>query len=397
MIRGAPAGRREATPTLLLAALAMLGPFSIDAYLPSFPDIAQSLAATPPAVQQSLSFYLAPYAAMMLWHGALSDALGRRPVILGGLACYLAASVGCTFAASIEQLWLFRALQGLSAGVGLSVGRAMVRDLYDGPAAQRQLARINAIFALAPAVAPVAGGLLQAAFGWRSVFALLALLSALLLGACWRRLPESLPAERRQSLHPLDLAAAYRRVLADGPFLAAATAIALAFSGMFVYVLSAPVFVLTHLGLGPTEFGWLFVPLTGGMMAGSALSARWAEHAPERLLRRGFGLMAGAAALNLVFCKLSPAFPWALAALPLYTLGMAVAMPALTLLALDRFPARRGMASSCLGFLHVGASALSAGLLVPRVWGSPASLAATSAVLLALAAGAAALQRRLAA
>jgi DHA1 family bicyclomycin/chloramphenicol resistance-like MFS transporter len=381
--------------TLLLAALAMIGPFSIDTYLPSFPDLAASLAATPLEVQQSLSFYLAPYALMMLWHGALSDALGRRPVILAGLACYLLASAACIFATRIEELWLFRALQGLSAGVGLSIGRAVVRDLYEGAAAQRLLAHVNTVFALAPAVAPICGGFLQAAFGWRAVFVLLTVLATLLWFACWRLLPETLAPEKRQSLHPLSLLTAYRRVFTDARFLAATVAIACAFSGIFIYILSAPVFVMSHLGLGPTEFGWLFVPVTTGMMAGSALAARWAGHAPYRLLRRGFALMVLAAAANLFFCKLSPAFPWAMLALPLYTIGMAVVMPGLTLLALDRFPERRGMASSCQGFIHVGGNALAAGFLAPLVWGSTGALAATTATLLTGSMLAARLHRRL--
>ena len=374
------------TLTLLLAALSMIGPFSIDTYLPSFPDIATSLHANELQVQQSLTFYLVPYAIMMLWHGALSDALGRRPVILWGLTAYLLASIGCIFVTSIEQFWLLRALQGLSAGVGLSVGRAIVRDLYEGAAAQRLMGQVNMVFAIAPAVAPIIGGFLGQAFGWQAVFLLLTVLAALLWLACWRALPESLAACRRQTLHPGELLAAYRNVLTDLPFLSATVAIALMFSGMFIYVLSAPVFVIKHLGLGPTEFGWLFLPLTGGMMVGSALATRWASHDPRKLVRRGFGLMGLAAALNLVFSELAPghlaAYPWAIAALPLYTIGMSVVMPGLTLIALDRFPERRGMASSCQGFIHISGNALAAGLLAPLLWGSLPNLALGSAILL---------------
>lgn len=357
--------------TLLLAALSMIGPFTIDTYLPSFPEIARDLHATPLQVQQSLTFYLGPFAIMMLWHGALSDALGRRPVILAGLAVYTLASLGCVFVGSIEQLWLLRILQGISAGVGLTIGRAVIRDLYDGADAQRLMGHVGMVFALAPALAPVVGGLLQAAFGWRSIFVLLFGLAVLLLLACWRWLPETLPPARRQSLHAGELLQAYRQVLSDPPFLAASASIALAFAGIFIYILSAPVVVIQHLRLGPEQFGYLFIPVTAGMMAGSALAARWASHNPARSLRRGFALMAAAALLNLALRVVdAPALPWAIVPLPLYTIGMGVVMPGLTLLALDRFPARRGLGSSCQGFIHTGGNTLSAGLLVPLLWGS---------------------------
>lgn len=381
---------------VLLAALSMIGPFSIDTYLPSFPALAADLHASDLAVQQTLTAYLAPFALMMLWHGALSDALGRRPVILGGLAVYALASLACVFVSSIEQLWLMRVMQGISAGVGLTVGRAMIRDLYDGAEAQRLMGHVGIVFALAPAVAPIVGGFLQALAGWRAVFVLLTVLAAILWLSCWRWLPETLPAARRHPLHAGDLMRAYRAVLSDAPFLAAASAIALVFAGIFIYILAAPVVVTRHLGLGATEFAWLFVPLTAGMMAGSALAARWASASPGTAIRRGFALIGVAVALNLVLRGIAaPALPWAIAPLPLYTIGMAVAMPGLTLLALDRFPARRGMASSCQGFIHTGGNTLAAGLLVPLLWDRLENLALGSAALALLAYGANRMYRRL--
>jgi MFS transporter, DHA1 family, multidrug resistance protein len=377
-----PAYRRLA---LLLAVLSMIGPFSIDTYLPSFPDIAHSLGATTLQVQQSLTAYLAPFALMMLWHGALSDALGRRPVILWGLALYTLASLGCIFATDIHQLWLLRAAQGVSAGVGLVVGRAVIRDLFEGAEAQRLMGHIGMVFAVAPAVAPIVGGWLQAAFGWRAIFVLLAVLAVALWLACWRFLPETLPATRRQSLHPVELSRAYYKVLTEPAFLTACAAIALNFGGMFIYVLSAPVFVMRHLGLSAEQFGYLFVPAMVGMMIGSFLASRWAAASPLDSIRRGYLLMGTAAALNLIFCNTSlPAFPWAIAAMPLYTMGMAVVMPGLMLLALDRFPLRRGLAASCQGFIHTGSNALAAGLLAPLLWDSTGRLASGMAVLLAL-------------
>ena len=186
---------------ILLAALAALGPFSIDTYLPSFPEIGEALGATPLQVQQTLTAYLLPFAIMTLWHGAISDALGRRRVILVALGLFALASAACVFATRIEHLWILRALQGMTAGAGIVIGRAIVRDLFDGAPAQRLMANITMMFALAPAIAPMIGGWLQALFGWRSVFGLLVLMTFALWLACLRLLPETLPAARRQPLH----------------------------------------------------------------------------------------------------------------------------------------------------------------------------------------------------
>jgi DHA1 family bicyclomycin/chloramphenicol resistance-like MFS transporter len=158
---------------LLLAALSSLGPFAIDTYLPSFHEIGSQLNATPIEVQQTLSAYLLSLAAMTLWHGAISDRFGRRRVILVALALFAGASAGCALATRIEQLWFWRALQGITAGAGIVISRAIVRDLFDGAAAQRLMSQITMMFALAPAIAPLIGGQLQNWFGWRSVFAFL--------------------------------------------------------------------------------------------------------------------------------------------------------------------------------------------------------------------------------
>ncbi|MCX7179653.1 MAG: MFS transporter, partial [Proteobacteria bacterium] len=158
----------------LLAALAMFGPFSIDTYLPAFPAMSVSLGASQVEVQQTLTAYLLPFALMIMWHGALSDALGRRRVILVGLAVYVLASLFCVFATRIEYLWLGRALQGLSSGVGMVVSRAIVRDLLDGPAAQRLMARISMMFAIGPALAPIIGGWIHAFFDWHGIFIFMA-------------------------------------------------------------------------------------------------------------------------------------------------------------------------------------------------------------------------------
>ena len=361
----------------LLAALSALGPFSIDTYLPSFHEIAEKLGATQLQVQQTLAAYLVAFAVMTLWHGAISDRFGRRRVILIALACFGLASAGCAVASSIEQLWFWRAMQGVTAGAGMVVSRAIVRDLYDGADAQRLMAQITMMFALAPAIAPVIGGWLQTFFGWRSVFAFLVLSTAALWVACWKLLPETLPPEKRQSLKPAYLGRTYWKVMSSPPFLFACAAISLNFGGFFVYVLSAPVFLMQHLGVHETGFLWLFGPAMAGMIGGSWLSGRLAGKISfSRTIALGYLLMVIAAIANLgLNLALPPALPWSVLPVFVYTLGMSLTMPCLSILALDPFPAQRGLAASCQSFFQSSFNTVIAALIAPALWASTLSLA----------------------
>ncbi len=389
--------RQTRSLPLLLASLSALGPFSIDTYLPSFHEIAEKLNATPLEVQQTLSVYLLAFAAMTLWHGAISDRFGRRKVILVALGLFAFASAGCTLATRIEHLWFWRAMQGITAGAGMVISRAIVRDLYDGSAAQRLMSQITMMFALAPAVAPVIGGWLQTLFGWRAIFTFLAVATAGLWLACWKLLPETLAPEKRQSLRPGYLAATYRKVVSSPPFLLASAAVSLNFAGFFLYVLSAPVFLMTHLGLPETGFLWLFGPAMGGMIIGSGLSGRLAGRISlTRTIWLGYAVMASAAAANLALnLSLPPGLPWSVMPLLVYTLGMSMAMPCLTIFALDPFPVQRGLAASCQTFIQSGFNSLTAALIAPALWGSTLTMSYGMAGLLLTGGLAALLHNRL--
>lgn len=363
--------------SFLLAALAAIGPFAIDTYLPAFHAMAASLSASQLEVQQTLTVYMAAFAAMALWHGALSDRFGRRNVIIVATALFALASLVCALATSIEWLWLGRALQGIGGGAGMIVGRAVIRDIFDGAQAQRAMSRVMMIFGIAPAVAPIVGGALLALAGWRSIFVFLALFAALLTWMTWRYLPETLAPAARHSLHPVKLGRAYLKVAASVAFLLLVGASALNFNGFFIYVLSAPVFLMNHLGLAETQFAWLFIPAVAGLTFGSMLSGRLAGRwTARRTIHAGFAIMLAAALINIGHAWLmTPGLPWSVLPVALYNCGMALAMPSLTLLALDLFPDRRGLASSCQSFVQVGTNALTAGLVAPLMWGSPLSLA----------------------
>ncbi|HYC44595.1 MAG TPA: multidrug effflux MFS transporter [Burkholderiales bacterium] len=362
----------------LLAALAMIGPFAIDTYLPAFPAIERDLIVSPVQMQQTLSLYLVAFAVMTLFHGTLSDSFGRRPVVLANIAAFALASLGCTLAASFEQLLVFRALQGASAGAGIVVGRAIIRDSFEGHAAQRLMSLVTMIFGLAPAIAPVIGGMLQQALGWRAVFGFLVSYSVALLVACHWLLDETLPHAQRQPFRLRPLARNYWTLGRSIPLFLISSAIAFNFAGFFLYILSAPAFVYDVLGLSAADFPWLFMPGIIGVMSGAYVSGRVAGRMTQpQIVTLAYAIMFAAAAFNVVYSAAAPAaLPWSVLPIMIYTFGMALAMPTLTLLALDLFPQNRGLAASLMGFEHSFVSALAAGALSPMVSHSALTLAA---------------------
>ena len=352
---------------LMLAALAMLGPFSIDAYLPAFPNIQASLQASPIEVQQTLTAYMAAFAVMILWHGALSDAFGRRNIVLVSLAVFAVATLGCAAAHSVEYLWAFRLLQGVSAGAGVVIGRAIIRDLYSGAAAARLLSMVTMIFSIAPAIAPILGGWIVKLLDWRSIFLFLFAYTVMLLWICWKRLPETLPLENRQPFNPQFLAQSYKEIFRSPLFHLKAGAVAFNFAGLFLYVASAPAFITQHLKMGPDQFGWLFIPAVSGIFFGALAANRLAGRiSVGRQVMIGFCFLVGAATLNVIYhAFMPPALPWSVAPLFFYAFGMSMVAPGATLLVLDLFPHIRGTVASCQSFTMTMLGAVVAGLIAP--------------------------------
>ena len=371
---------------MLLAVLTMVGPFSIDTYIPAFAGIAEALHATPVQMQQTLSAYLFGFAFMGLFHGALSDSFGRRPVVLWGMASFAVASVGCALARNVEQLILFRALQGFSTGAGIVVSRAVVRDMFAPARAQKVMSQITIYFGIAPTIAPVIGGWFLVLLGWQSVFWFLAFVGAALWLANWRLLPETLHVSHRQPFNVRNLLHGYRQLCASPRFLLLVLVSGVPFNGMFLYVMSAPAWLGGHLGLRPTQFFWLFLLIIGGIMSGAWLSGRLAgKVAPVVQIKLGFAVMAVVSVLNLALNTFfSPAAWWAMPPIGVFSFGWALVSPATTLLVLDLFPLRRGMASSLQASVASVANGLVAGVLAPLVMDSPVGLAAGALAMMAV-------------
>ena len=374
-----PINRSTTELIVIIALLTMVAPFSIDTYLPSFPDIGRELAVSGAQMQQTLSLYLVGFAVMTLVYGPLSDAFGRRRVILVAMVVYVATSVGCAMASDYHWLLAMRIGQGLSASGGLIVGRAVVRDAFSGSRAQRAMSNVMLVFALAPAVAPIIGGWLHSVAGWRSVFWFLTGLGVFLWLLVAMRLPETLPPQSRHSPHPVQIARSYRRALSTRRFIMLIAIFALNFGGFFLYIAGSPVLIYDFLHLGAHDFWRMFVPLVVCLMLGAFLSGRLAGRCtPAQTAAIGALLMIAGAGINLLSSSLLPPSPLTLIGpLAIYVTGMALSMPSVTLLVLDVFPHHRGLSAALQGFVQTLFNSIVAGAITPLVSVRPITMAAT--------------------
>lgn len=362
----------------ILGGLAMFGPFSIDTVFPAFPPMERDLGVDAVAMQQTISVYLLGYALMSLLHGPISDAIGRRRVILSGIFVFMLASIGCALSRHMPVMLFFRAVQGLSAGVGLIVGRAVVRDALDGHDAQKLMSQISMIFGVAPAIAPVVGGWILGWSNWHMIFWFLVAFSIVLFLVTAVALPESHPPEKRLPLHPTVLMQGYEHILKNGRFRLLALAGTANFGALFIYISSAPAFVLNLLKLNAQQFVLFFAPTIGGMVLGAFLSGRAAGRMKgPRLANFGFAIGGVATVFNLGYNWFfpEPTLPWAIVPTVLIALGVAMVFPILTLAILDMYPNARGSASSMQAFVGLLSNALIAGVLSPALSGSGLRLA----------------------
>jgi DHA1 family bicyclomycin/chloramphenicol resistance-like MFS transporter len=376
-----PLAISRARLAFILGGLAMFGPFSIDTVFPAFPVMASDLGVGKVAMQQTISVYLLGYAAMSLLHGPISDAIGRRKVLLAGIVVFILASVGAALSTQMGAMLGFRALQGLSAGVGLIVGRAVVRDCLHGDDAQRLMSHISMIFGIAPAIAPVIGGVVLGWSNWHGIFWFLALFGVVLLALTAWGLPETHPPQNRVRLHPVGLARSYGAMLASRKFRLLALVGTFNFGALFLYIASAPAFVIDLLGLGEQDFVWFFAPTIAGMMLGAFVSGRSAGRiSGQRLVAWGFGFCGAAAVYNIAYNALvaSPSLPWAVLPTAVGAFGIALVFPIVTLTILDRYPRARGSASSMQAFVGLLSNAAIAGVLSPMVSGNGLHLALAS-------------------
>lgn len=372
---------------IALAMLSMIGPFSIDTPFPAFGQMREAFDVTSSQMQWVVTSYMLAFAVMSVLHGPLSDAVGRRPVIVGGLVVYTLASIGAALSPDYAVLLGFRVLQGLSAGGATIVSRTIVRDLYEGPQAQVLMSRVMMIFGIAPAIAPVIGGLVLQVGPWPLVFTAMALLGVVLVALTLLVLPESHPPERRTPLAVGEILRGLASVLALPDFHRAAWAMTFAFAGQFLYIGGAAIFVVDLLGRGELDFWMFFVPIIGGMVVGSWISGRAAGRtSARRLVSAGFtvGLVGALLGVVLAATPYETTMPWVMVGPCLLAMGNGILYPTINLMLLDMFPARRGAVVSASAFISLVVNAVCAVALTPVVGGSVLGFAVTALALFAL-------------
>jgi DHA1 family bicyclomycin/chloramphenicol resistance-like MFS transporter len=359
--------------TALLALLTAVGPMSVDFYLPSLPEIGRTFAAPAPQVQLTLSGYLICFAVGQIVYGPISDQMGRKPVLLFALTLYVAVCIGCIFAASIEMLIALRCLQALGVAGAPVIARAIVRDLYHGVRAGRELARMGAITALAPVIAPTLGGVLQTGFGWQASFlgmAALGLVAALLV---MRLLPETMSRPMQEPISLRAVLRSYGSFLRHRSFRIYLAIVAVSYGGLFAWI-SGSSFVLQDLyGLTPLLFGLIFASATLGYGVGTLIAAKLVGRIGiDRTILCGGVALAGGGLAMVVMVLLEWRSPFALSLpIALYLCGLGLAMPQAMAGALMPFPERAGAASSLLGFMQQAIASL-VGILAGQTLGRTA-------------------------
>lgn len=359
--------------TVVLALLTSLGPLSTDLYLPSLPAIAVALGSSVSQVQLTLSAFLAGFAIGQIVYGSLSDAYGRKPVLAVGLVIFCLATLGCSLAPTIESLIGFRFLQAVGGCGPVVLARAMVRDLYEGHRAAQQFARMGIIMAIVPAVAPVAGGVLQTLFGWRTSFLAALAFGVVLLAVVTLRMPETIRQRTGEVVSPVTVVRGFGHLLRNHSYRAYVGMVTLTYSGLFAWISGCSFILQGFYGFSEMAFAVSFLVVVAGFVLGGVLTQRLVRTiGPERTVGIGVACLAAGGGIMLALQLAGAASPFALLLpMAIYTCGVGMALPASMALAMAPFPDRAGAASSFLGLCQMGGAAI-VGALLGRLLGDSA-------------------------
>ena len=375
--------------TFVLALMTAMGPIAMDIYVPSLPQLAEEFAASPMRVQWTLSAYLIGFGIAQIFYGPLSDKLGRKPLLLAGFAIFLVASLASMAATSIDTLIAARALQGAGGAGPIIVVRAIVRDLYEGARAGRQLSVMSTIMGIAPIAAPVMGGVLALWFGWRASFVAMFVIVACLIVTAALLLPETLKQKQDAPLSLGGIFSSFRIILANRRWRIYSALNCLGHTGIYTFLAAAPFILQNVYGLTPLQFGFSFSMCSIAFVIGAGTGSRLVTRLGlNRTISIGIGcyFIGGIAqALGVLL------FPETLAALlipeMIFFCGVGFVMPHSIAAALTPFPERAGAAASLQGFVQMTFSA-SVGLAVASMIGATAWPLVIATLALGLSAGA---------
>ena len=341
--------------TAVLAMLTALGPLSTDFYLPSLPEIVRVLNTDVAGAQATLSAFLFGFAAGQIIWGPLSDRLGRRPVLLIGLGLFLVTTLICALAPSIEALIGARFAQALGASGPIVLGRAMVRDLYDGPRAGRELARMGMIMGLVPAVAPALGGVLQNAFGWRSTFVATLIVALAIMAVVVTILPETIRKRSPEKLSFLAIFRGFRVLLQNPAYRVYVSLTSLAYAGLFAFISGSSFVLIGIYGLTPPVYGLSFGCMVLGYILGTIMAQRLVgSRGLDGVIALGVICLAAGGLAMLVCVASGFGGPFGvILPMALYACGVGLTMPQSQAAAMMPFPDRAGAASSLTGLCQM--------------------------------------------
>lgn len=362
---------RRLTPGLLvvLGFLSAVGPFATDLYLASFTDIARDLGGDPSSVQLTLTAFLLGLGLGQLLLGPASDSRGRRPVLVGALAVFAAASIAMVFSPTLSVFVGLRVVQGFSGAAGIVVSRAIAVDLSEGETAVRALSVMAMVSALGPLISPPVGGVVAQLWGWRVVLAVLALIATGMFVLAVVVAPESLPVWRRHRGGVRQLAARFGMLLADRRFVGRAIAFAAGFGAMMSYISASPFVGQAVLHMTALEYALGFAAGALALVVANLTNARIAERVgPGRMLVLGAVMMIAA---GLAFSALALSGTLSIASFIacafVLTGGTGLTMANGSALALARADAVRGSGAALLGAGQFAIGGLSSPLV--GLWG----------------------------
>ena len=379
---------------VLIVGMAAMGPLGMHIILPSMPGLQAVFATDYATVQLTLTFYFVAFAVAQLVYGPLSDRFGRRPVILTGLSLFLAGNLACMLAQSIEALIAGRVLQAIGACAGMSLGRAIIRDVYSRERAASVMAYVTTAIVVAPMIGPTLGGIIDVTLGWRYVFGFVLLLGTAIFLASVFALEET-HTQRGVVTSVRAMLGSYGVLLAHREFVGYALPTACIVAAFFGFVGSAPYVVVTLMGRPPHEYGFYFIFIAGAFMLGNLIAGRITPRVGgDRMILIGCMLTITGATIQAVIVFAGWLTPISFfAPMVLINFGNGFAMPNGNIGAVSVDPARAGAAAGLTGFLQMGLGAvvshsvglamsdsavpvviayliLSAGALLVHVWGT---------------------------
>ncbi|MCV6612930.1 MAG: Bcr/CflA family multidrug efflux MFS transporter [Amphritea sp.] len=368
---------------LTLASVVALGPLSTDMYLPALPGLTTVFTTSIDQVQITLSVFLLGFAVTQLIYGPLADRFGRKPVLLAGLALFIAASLGCSLANTIEQLISYRFLQALGACAGPVLGRTIVRDIHGPVNAAKVLSMMGTIMALAPAIAPILGGYMVVWFSWSSIFWFLTFYGAIAWLLIAFKIPESLDSNNRSSLRIGVIISNYGTLLRHRVYMGYTLACSFIFSGLFAFLSGSSFVLIDYFSVNQEHYGLFFAMAVGGYMTGTQIAQRLGPRLGINTMLLYGAILGFSAGLTMVIPALINIHNLWLTVLTqvFFMMAVGIVMPQAMAGALAPFSAMTGTASSLLGFTQ-SIIAACAGLIVGHFHdGSPTTMAITIALM----------------